>query len=126
MSSERFENGRRVRAQVLGPEYVGKNLEQADDFNRPWQELLTEYCWGSVWARPGLALKTRSLLNVAMLAVMGKPHELAIHIRGALRNGCTKEEIREVFLQAAVYGGAPVGVEAFRVATQVFAEEGAK
>lgn len=127
MASDRFETGRRVRAQVLGPEYVGKHLDEADDFTRPWQEMLTEHTWGSVWARPGLPLKTRSFLVMTILAVLGRSTELATHIRGALRNGATKEEIREVFIQAAAYAGAPVGVEGFRVASRVFAEtEGAK
>jgi 4-carboxymuconolactone decarboxylase len=126
MDRERFENGKRTRAQVLGPDYVGRNLDQADEFNRPWQELLTENTWGAVWARPGLPLKTRSFLVITILAVLGRSTELASHIRGALRNGATQEEIREVFIQAAAYAGAPVGVEAFRVATRVFAEEAGK
>lgn len=123
MSSERFEQGRKVRAEVLGPEYVGKSLDEADEFSRPWQEMVTEYVWGAVWSRPGLPRKTRSFLNLAMLAILGRSQELATHIRGALRNGATEEEIREVLLQAAVYGGAPVGMEAFRVASRVLAEE---
>lgn len=121
-----FEAGKAVRAEVLGPEYVQKSLARSDDFNRPWQEMLTEYCWGAIWTRPGLERKTRSMLNLAMLASLGKSHELGLHIRGALRNGCSKDEIREVFMQVAVYAGVPCAVEAFRTANAVFAEEAAK
>ncbi|HEY8369290.1 MAG TPA: carboxymuconolactone decarboxylase family protein [Thermodesulfobacteriota bacterium] len=123
MDRSLYEAGKAVRTEVLGPEYVEKSLSLTDDFNKPWQDLLTEYCWGAIWTRPGLDRRTRSLLNLAMLAVLGRPHELGLHIRGALRNGATKEEIRETLMQAAVYGGVPAGVEAFRTANAVFAEQ---
>ena len=123
MTSSRFEKGLAVREEVLGSEYVEASIRNADDFSRPLQELVTEYCWGAVWTREGLPRKTRSMLNLAMLATLNRPHELELHLRGALRNDCTKEEIREVLLQVAIYAGVPAGVDAFRVARKVFAEE---
>jgi 4-carboxymuconolactone decarboxylase len=122
MSDERFEAGLAVRREVLGAEYVERALREADEFSRPMQELTTAWCWGTIWTRPGLSRQTRSLINLAMLTALNRPHELRLHIRGALRNGCSREEIREVLLQAAVYCGVPAGVEAFRVAREVFAE----
>ena len=122
MDKEMFEAGLQVRKDVLGADYVERAMQSADDFNRPFQEFLTEYCWGGAWTRPGLARKTRSLLNLAMLTALGKGHELKLHVRGALNNGVTREEIREVFIQASVYCGIPAGVEAFRLAREVFAE----
>ena len=122
MSSEKFEQGLRVRRAVLGEEYVNASLEGADDFTRPLQELVTENAWGSVWLREGLPLKTRSMLTLAMLTALNRPHELKIHLRGALRNGVTKEEIQEVFLHAHAYCGWPATVDAFRVARDLFAE----
>jgi len=123
MSQSMFDKGMEIRKAVLGAEYVETSLKNADDFNRPLQELLTEYCWGAVWGREGLPRKTRSMLNLAMLAALNRPHELKLHLRGALRNGVTKEEIREILLQAGVYCGAPAAVDSFRVAREVFAEE---
>jgi 4-carboxymuconolactone decarboxylase len=120
-TSKRFEAGLDVRRSVLGEEYVNKALAQADDFSRPLQELVTEYCWGAVWTRPGLPRKTRSLLNLAMLTALNRPHEVKIHLRGALRNGCTREEIMEVLLQAAIYCGVPAAVDSFRLAREVLA-----
>lgn len=120
----KFEEGLEVRKAVLGGEFVENALRSADDFNRPLQELVTEYCWGAVWTRPGLTRKTRSMLNLAMLTALNRPHELKMHVRGALRNGVTKEEIREVLLQAAIYAGVPAGVDAFRVAREVLDEAG--
>ncbi|MER3448107.1 MAG: 4-carboxymuconolactone decarboxylase, partial [Candidatus Dadabacteria bacterium] len=96
-----FETGLRIRREVLEAEYVDRALQSADDFDRPFQELVTEYCWGAIWSRPGLSRPTRSLITLAMLAALNRPHELALHIRGALNNGVSREEIREVFLQAA-------------------------
>lgn len=122
MSREQYERGLQVRKEVVGVEYVEKSIAEADEFTRPLQELVTTYCWGAVWTREGLPRKTRSLLNVAMLTVLNRPHELKMHVRGALRNGCTDEEIREVLLQAGVYGGIPAAVDAFRVAREVLAE----
>ncbi|MDA4107295.1 carboxymuconolactone decarboxylase family protein [Mycolicibacterium holsaticum] len=122
MDQPTFEKGARIRAEVLGADYVANATRNADDFDRPLQELVTEYCWGAVWGRDELPLQTRSLLNLAMLAVLNRPQELRTHIRGALNNGVTREEIREVFLQAAVYAGVPAAVDAFRQAREVFTE----
>ena len=119
----RYEDGLAVRRDVLGAEHVERAMATADDFNRPFQEFITEYAWGAVWARPGLSRKTRSLLNLAMLTALNRPHELELHVRGALRNGVSREEIREVFLQAAIYAGVPAANESFRIARKVFAEE---
>lgn len=123
MSDETYERGLAVRREVVGADYVDKSISEADDFTRPLQELVTTYCWGAVWTREGLSRKTRSLLNLVMLTVLNRPHELKLHLRGALRNGCTKEEIREALLQAGVYGGVPAAVDAFRVAKEVLAEQ---
>lgn len=117
-----FEAGLALRRAVLGDEYVDKSLANATDFNRPFQELVTEMCWGTIWTRPGLSPRMRSLLNVGLLAALNRPHELALHVRGALRNGCTQEEIQEVLLQVAVYCGIPAGVDGFRVAAEVLRE----
>jgi 4-carboxymuconolactone decarboxylase len=122
MSKEMYEKGLAARREVLGAEYVERQLATADDFNQPLQDLLTEYCWGGVWGRPQLPRKTRSLLNLAMLSALNRPVEFKTHVKGALKNGCSKEEIREVLLQVAVYCGAPAGVEAFRLAREVFNE----
>jgi len=107
---------------VLGKEFVEKSFASADDFNMPMQELATEYCWGYVWGREQLDKKTRSMLNLAMIAALNRPHELKLHVGGALRNGVTREEIREVFLQVAIYCGVPAGVDSFRIAREAFAE----
>ena len=120
--SERFEQGLEVRRAVLGADHVDRSLEQASDFMRPMQELVTEYCWGAVWTREGLDRRTRSLLNLGMLTALGKSQELGAHVRGALTNGCSVTEIQETLLQAAVYCGVPAGLEAFRVADRVLAE----
>jgi 4-carboxymuconolactone decarboxylase len=122
MPGEWFEKGLKARKEVVGPEYVERAFKEADAFGMPMQELVTEYCWGWLWNRPGLERKTRSMLNVAMLAVLNRPAELKSHVRGALRNGCTKEEISEVLLQAAVYGGVPVGMSSFALAREAFKE----
>jgi 4-carboxymuconolactone decarboxylase len=123
VSNDLFERGLAVRKAVLGSEYVEKSLAQADDFSRPLQELVTEYCWGAVWTREGLPRQTRSLLNIAMLATLNRQHELKLHIGGALRNGCTEQEIQETLLQVAIYAGVPAGVEAFRTARAALAEQ---
>ena len=117
-----FDTGLAIRREVVGADYVDRSLQTADDFNRPFQELITEYAWGAVWGRPGLERKTRSMLNIAMLTALNRPHELRLHLRGALTNGVTREEIREILLQCAVYCGAPAAVDAFRTAQQVLAE----
>ena len=126
MADSLYDKGLEVRKAVLGAEYVEASIKNADDFNRPLQELVTEYCWGAVWTREGLSRKTRSMLNIAMLSTLNRPHELELHLRGALRNGVTKDEIREVLLQVAIYAGVPAGVDSFRIARKVFAEEAAK
>jgi 4-carboxymuconolactone decarboxylase len=126
MTESLFDKGLKVRREVLGAEYVDKSIASADDFNRPMQELTTEWCWGNIWNRPGLDRKTRSLLNLAMISALNRPHELKLHVAGALRNGVTKDEIKEVFLQVAVYCGVPAGIDSFRIAREVFKEmEGA-
>jgi 4-carboxymuconolactone decarboxylase len=119
-----FETGLKVRSEVLGAEYVDAAIKGADDFNRPFQEFITEYCWGAVWGRPGLPKKTRSMLNLAMLTALNRQTELKLHLRGALRNGVTKDEIAEVLLQTAIYCGVPAAVEAFRTAREAFKEAG--
>jgi 4-carboxymuconolactone decarboxylase len=123
MDQKTFEKGLEVRKAVLGKEYVENSLKNADDFSRPLQELVTEYCWGAVWGRDGLSRKTRSMLNLAMIGVLNRPHELKLHIAGALRNGVTKEEICEIFLQVAIYAGVPTAVDSFRIAREVFTHQ---
>lgn len=122
MSKEVFDRGLSIRKKVLGAEFVENSFKSADEFNMPMQELVTEYCWGAVWGRDNLPHKTRSMLNLAMIATLNRPHELKMHIRGALTNGVSKDEIREVFMQVAIYAGVPAGVDAFRIAREVFAE----
>ena len=122
MDKQTFDRGLEIRKSVLGKEFVENALKSADDFNRPLQELVTEYCWGAVWGREELSKKTRSLLNLAMISALNRPHELKVHVAGALRNGVTREEIREVFLQVAIYCGVPAAVDSFRVAREVFAQ----
>lgn len=123
MDRSAYEKGLEIRRAVLGPEYVDRSIASADEFTRPLQELITQYCWGEVWSRPELDRRTRSLLNLGMIAALNRPHELKLHVRGALRNGVTEVEIREVFLQVAIYCGAPAALDAFRVAREVLAEE---
>lgn len=122
MNDKLFEEGLAIRRAVLGDQYVDAALDSADDFNMPLQRLVTEYCWGAVWGRNGLSAETRSLLNIAMLATLNRNHELKAHINGAIRNGCTREQIREVLLQVAIYAGVPAAVESFRVARGALAE----
>jgi 4-carboxymuconolactone decarboxylase len=124
MNPDLYAQGLQTRRDVLGADYVDAAIANADDFNRPLQELVTQYCWGDVWNRPGLDRRTRSLLNLAMLTALNRPHELKLHIQGALNNGVTKDEMREVFLQALVYCGAPAAVDSFRTAREVFKELG--
>lgn len=126
MNKDLFETGLGIRKDVLGKDYVEKSIASADDFNRPMQELVTEYCWGRVWGRDGLDRRTRSFLNLAMLSALNRPHELKMHVKGALNNGLTREEICEVFLQVAIYCGVPAGVDSFRVGREAFAEIDAK
>jgi 4-carboxymuconolactone decarboxylase len=122
MSKETFERGLEIRKSVIGADFVDNAFKTADDFNMPMQELVTEYCWGYVWGRDGLSLKSRSMINLAMISTLNRPHELKTHIKGALKNGMTREEIREVFMQVAIYAGVPAGVDSFRIAREVFAE----
>jgi len=122
VNKELFDKGLKVRREVLGSEYVDNAIKNADDFSRTLQEFVTEYCWGELWNRPGLDRKSRSMLNLAMLAALNRPHEIKLHIRGAINNGMTKDEIKEVFLQVGVYCGVPAAVDAFRSAREVFAE----
>ena len=122
MANEKFEEGLKLRKQVLGAEYVEKSMASADSFSMPMQELSTEYCWGHVWTRPGLALRDRSLINIAMISALNRPHELKLHVKAALNNGLSREEIREVILQVAVYCGVPAGIDSTRIAREAFAE----
>ncbi len=124
MNEDLFDRGLQTRREVLGAEYVDAAIASADDFNRPMQELVTQYCWGDIWQRPGLDRRTRSLLNLAMLTALNRPHELKLHVRGAITNGVTKDEMREVFLQSAIYCGVPAAIDSFRVAREVFREMG--
>lgn len=122
MDRETYERGRQIRSDVLGAEYVDRALAGADDFTGPLQDLVTEYCWGAVWGREELPRKTRSMLNLAMIAVLNRPNELRMHVKAALTNGVTRAEIREIFLQVAIYGGVPAAVDSFRIAGEAFAE----
>lgn len=122
MNKEKFEQGLEIRRSVLGAEYVDQSIQNATEFNMPMQELVTEYCWGEIWARPGLSKKTRSMLNLAMITALNRPHELKLHVRGAINNGLTKDEIQEVFLQTAIYCGVPAAIDSFRTAKEVFDE----
>ncbi len=117
-----FDQGLSTRREVLGAEYVDAAIRNATDFNIDMQEMVTQYCWGDVWNRPGLDRKTRSFLNLAMLTALNRPHELKLHVRGALNNGVTRDEIKEVFLQTAIYCGVPAAIDSFRTAAEVFKE----
>lgn len=122
MDQRTYDKGREIRAAVLGASYVERTTAEADEFSQPLQDLVTEYCWGAVWGRDALPLKTRSMLNVAMIAILNRPHELRTHIRGALTNGVSRDELREILLQVGVYAGIPAAVDGFRVARAAFAE----
>ncbi len=122
MSNEKFEKGLALRKKVLGADYVEKSMASADSFSMPMQELSTEYCWGHVWTRPGRELRERSLINIAMISALNRPHELKLHVKAALNNGLTREQIREVILQVAVYCGVPAGIDSTRIAREAFAE----
>ena len=119
-----YDRGLKVRKEVLGEEYVDNAINSADEFSQPLQEYLTAHAWAASWARPGLERKTRSMLNLAMLTALNRGHEFRIHVKGALNNGVTKEEIREILIQAAVYCGAPAAMDSFRIAKEVFKAEG--
>lgn len=122
MDKAMHDKGLSIRRAVLGDAYVDNAMKNVDAFNQPLQDMLNEYCWGALWSREGLPRKTRSMLNLAMISILNRPHELRAHIRGALTNGVTKEEIAEVFLQVGVYAGVPAAVDSFRIAREVFAE----
>ena len=123
MASELYEKGMKIRREVLGDDHVDRTLASIDDFNREFQQMVTEHAWGAIWTRPGLAKKQRSLLNLGMLAALNRPEEFEMHFRGALKNGCTLDELKETLLQIAVYCGMPAGVGAFRIARKVLAEQ---
>ncbi|MEZ5727052.1 MAG: carboxymuconolactone decarboxylase family protein [Burkholderiaceae bacterium] len=122
--SETWKRGYEVRCRTLGKEYVEKSVGGADDFTRDWQDFLNEHAWGASWARGGLEFKTRSMLNLAMLTALNRPHEFEIHLRGAINNGVSKDEVKEILIQAAVYCGAPAALDSFKVARRVFDELG--
>ena len=122
--SDSWKRGYAVRSKVLGEDYVERSFREADDFSRDWQDYVTEHAWGASWARPGLDLKTRSMLNLAMLTALNRPHEFEIHLRGAIRNGVTRDEVKEILIQVATYCGAPAALDGFRIARKVFAEAG--
>jgi 4-carboxymuconolactone decarboxylase len=121
---QRFDGGMKIRREVLGADYVDRGMAASDEFMLAMQDLTTRYCWGDIWSRPGLDRKTRSMLNLAMIAALNRPHELKVHVKGALTNGVTKDEIKEILLQVAVYAGIPAGVDSFRIARDAFAEAG--
>jgi len=120
--TDRFRKGLEVRRAVLGAAYVDASVAKADDFMVDFQKMVTEFCWGDVWTRPGLERKQRSMLNLAFLTALNRPNELRLHVRGAINNGVTRDEIKEVFLAACVYAGIPAGLDAFKVAAEVFRE----
>jgi len=124
VDKQAFDKGMKIRREVLGDAHVDRSLSTADEFNRPLQEFITEYCWGQIWSRPGLERKTRSAINIAMLAALNRQHELKLHIAGALRNGLSKAEIGEIFLQVGFYAGGPAALDATRLAREVFKEQG--
>jgi 4-carboxymuconolactone decarboxylase len=120
--SEKFEKGLKTRTAVLGAEYVDRSLASADDFSWAIQQLSTEYCWDEIWNRPGLDRRSRSILNLGMIAALNRPHELKLHIRGAIQNGITRDELKEILLQIACYCGIPAGIDSFRIAREAFKE----
>ena len=117
-----FEKGLAVRKEVLGADYVERSIAGADDFTRTMAEWSTAYCWGALWTRPGFDRRSRSIVNLAMISALNRPHELKLHIKGALKNGLTRDEIKEIFLQVAVYAGVPAGIDSFRIARDAFKE----
>ena len=125
-SSKLFQQGLEVRRAVLGPDYVDNSIANASEFMVDFQKLVTEYCWGDVWTRPGLDRRHRSMLNLAMLTALNRPNELKLHLRGAITNGVSRDEIKEILLQACIYAGIPAGLDAFKVADGVFKEMDAK
>jgi len=124
MDKEIWEKGRAARTKTLGAEYVERSLSTADDFNAEWQDIVTEYCWGKIWGDDTIPPKTRSMLNLTMLASLGRMHEWELHCNGALNNGVTKDELKSVIHQIGIYAGVPAGVECFRIARKVLKERG--
>ncbi len=122
--TEKFERGLQTRRDVLGDEYVSASVDKATEYNFPMQQLVTEYCWDEIWNRPGLTRQQRSILNLGMISALGRTHELKLHVRGAINNGLTKEELREIFMQVAIYCGVPTAIDSFRTAQEVFDEMG--
>jgi 4-carboxymuconolactone decarboxylase len=122
MDQKLYDKGLGIRKAVLGEAYVANALKNVDSFNAPFQDLLNEYCWGALWSREGLPRKSRSMLNIAMISILNRPHELRAHLKGALTNGVSRDEIQAIIHQIAVYAGVPLGVECFRIARKVFAE----
>jgi len=122
MSNAMYDKGLEIRRDVLGAEHVDRAIKNADDFSQPMQELVTEYCWGAVWGREGLPKKTRSMLNLAILTALNREHEFKLHVRGAINNGVSREEISEILLHCAIYCGVPAAISGFRAAKQVFDE----
>ena len=122
MSKDNFKKGLEIRKAVLGNEYVENSINNATEFNKPLQEMVTEYCWGYVWGRDGLSKSERSMINLSMIATLNRPHELALHVKGALRNGVSKEKIREILLQVGIYSGVPAAVDSFRIAAKAIEE----
>src|SRR6201986_4157751 len=122
--SEKFERGLKTRRAVVGDAYVDKSIASADDFTWPMQVLVTENCWNDIWNRPELDRRSRSILNLGMIAALNRPHELKLHVRGALNNGLTRDELKEIFLQIGTYCGVPAAMDSFRVAKEVFKEMG--
>lgn len=117
-----FERGLKVRKEVLGEDYVNRSIAGADEFTRTMAEWSTSYCWGALWTRPGLARRERSIANLAMICALNRPHELKLHVKAAVKNGLTKDEIKEVLLQVAVYAGVPAGIDSFRIARDALKE----
>lgn len=122
MTQDKFEQGLKIRKQVLGEEYVEKSIQSANDFTLPLQKLVTEYCWGEIWGSDDLSLQQRSLINLAMIAALNRPHELKLHVKGALRNGLSQDTIRGVLMQVAIYCGVPAAVDSFRIAKEAILE----
>ena len=122
MNKEIYDRGLAIRKSVLGAEYVDNALKNVDDFTQPLQDLVTEYCWGWAWGREGLSKRDRSMINLAMISILNRQHELKVHVQGAIRNGLTKNEIQEVLLQVGIYGGIPAAVDSFRTAKAALAE----
>ena len=122
MDKTMFDKGMKIRREVLGDAYVDRAVANMSDFNKPLQELVTQYCWGEVWGREGLSKRDRSMINLAMIGILNRQHELKAHIRGAINNGLSKDEIAEVLLQVGIYGGIPAAVDSFRTANDAFAD----